>query len=517
MADKKISEFTQQVGFESTDSINVVRNGTNYKVPFSAIATSLGTTGSLAPAGTTGVPILLQPTSTINKIRNASSGAGILISVGVDEQMIFSQNITVDSTGETLIVDKNALSPIIKSLVQGPGTTLTTVGNTIVVEATGVQAQNVKIVNSLEDFPAAVAGVITLIDDINYTIAADITSPSRFVFGENNAITANNTFSPTLTYTGTDPMFTAVDVNIDISRMTVSCPLATVHDYSATVIGMRVLINGLVVTSCNKYGTFDDLTVLTIDLSNYTGNDGLTFTGINHWSAVAFNQFGMFTSNAASVAIDLGVSLHRVMEFNNLIVRGVAGAIGIKGAAASANLRAGELAMVQGASFTDIIPLDTITRDDIRWSFETSPPIETSKSDALLTFGGNVTETVIAIINTPVLTNATWVCVKDSKFTCTTGGRATYNGESSETIPISISAGVISAGGGSINVTVYLAVSGVVIPDSGIPLAISGSDAAITPLFWQVSISKDEYFEVFVENNTNTTNIIVQHARMVAN
>ena len=96
---------------------------------------------------------------------------------------------------------------------------------------------------------------------------------------------------------------------------------------------------------------------------------------------------------------------------------------------------------------------------------------------------------------------------------CTTAGRMALLSEQDVNGPVDVSVGLVSAGGGSIDVSVYLALNGSVISNSQTSISISGSSQAYVSIPWQLTLSENDYLEVFVENNTNTTNIIVESAK----
>jgi hypothetical protein len=201
-----------------------------------------------------------------------------------------------------------------------------------------------------------------------------------------------------------------------------------------------------------------------------------------------------------------------------MALRGPSGAIAMKGAAASANITTSNLATVTHSEFSGgLTPLSGIANDDIRWDFDGNSGIADTLSDSLLGFNGNVTETVIAVINTPVLVNATWVLESTSKFTNTTGGRSTYDGERNIRLPVDVSVGVVAAGGGANDITIYLALNGSVISNTGRTIAVSGSSPLTLSIPWQLMLSENDYLEVHIENNTGTTNLIVEYATLRIN
>ena len=80
---------------------------------------------------------------------------------------------------------------------------------------------------------------------------------------------------------------------------------------------------------------------------------------------------------------------------------------------------------------------------------------------------------------------------------------------------MTIAIGLLSAGGGAITVSVYLAENGSVITASKTSIDISGTSQAFISIPWQIStVSETDYYEVWVENNTNTTNIIVESCKL---
>jgi len=133
----KISKFTQVQTFEQTDLINIVRNSTNYTVPFSAYATALGVTGTIVnTAG--GTPVLYQPTATTNIIRSLTSGAGVSVALNSQNGITVKHNFTFDATGASMTNSATVTSPIIRSLVAGTGVSIVASGNTNTIASTAV-------------------------------------------------------------------------------------------------------------------------------------------------------------------------------------------------------------------------------------------------------------------------------------------------------------------------------------------------------------------------------------------
>ena len=371
-------------------------------------------------------------------------------------------------------------------------------------------------VSQESEFPVQDATTITLESQKLYVTTAAISTAKRFVVQDAAVLTSFNVLGPVLEYTGTGSMFTGSDVSFIIKDIQISHPNSQGFNFTDTIGNIYLYVNESVRTvSGSKYGTFNNMQTVSISgSSSLDMDDGVTFTGANQ-SVVSFSQFFMQSTSASFIGADLGTSIALTWEFTDLILVGPAGSIGIKGAASSANVTAGAEATVTGGNFANVTtPLSGITVDDIRWEFSDNAGISDSLEDGLLSFNGSVTETTITTINTPVIVNATWAVIRSSKFTGTTGGRLTYNGQRAITVPIDVAIGVISVGGVSIDVSIYLAKNGSVITASKTTVAISGSTQRTLSIPWQDSISTNDYYEIYVENNSGTTNVIVETGRL---
>ena len=130
-------------------------------------------------------------------------------------------------------------------------------------------ADNVVVVNSINDFPAESGGVITLEDNKVYQLGADVTSPYPFVAGQNNIITSGNPFATILTYAGAGTMFSGNGVSFALDRIIIACPSAQAFDFTGTgnneMFGLNIVSIGI----CQKCGTFTDLRSVNITNSSF--------------------------------------------------------------------------------------------------------------------------------------------------------------------------------------------------------------------------------------------------------
>lgn len=368
------------------------------------------------------------------------------------------------------------------------------------------------------DLPNQTATTWTMDPNIPYKLTAAFSTNLQCIPAAGASFRGDNLGSFTLTYTGTGAMFKGVDVDFFINNVSIDPGIGNMaFDFSETVGGTkRFICDTVEVVSCAVWGTFEDLELVQILNSNGLDADqGVRLLGNNNliWSV---DRLALISTNPTFKGLDLGTASAVVIELNNLFFQAPSGAFGISGLTNSGNVPVGRLGMVANSEFLGgMTDLENISvNDDTRWGFKGNSPTPDTSPDSLISFRGNATETVISTINTPVLVAGTWAERQTSFFSTTSGGRITYLAERPIKAPVDVAVGLISSGGGSIQVTVYLAFNGVVDVESGSDFTISGSSSDEISIPWQTTFNENDYVEVFVENNTNTTNIIVDHAKL---
>lgn len=126
-----------------------------------------------------------------------------------------------------------------------------------------------------------------------------------------------------------------------------------------------------------------------------------------------------------------------------------------------------------------------------------------------VTMQGNSTATTIATQGTAVKVAGTWVVQTESNFTGNTTGRLTYTGSTTEVVSANVSITFSHAGSGTDNLAVYIAKNGSVLTASKLTRAVTGSARANVGTFFNVSMATSDYLEVFVSNDSDTSNITV--------
>lgn len=518
---RRKSNFPALTSIPSDATLDFVSGSTNYKISLANFLAALGVTGTLEQEGPDqGAPVLDQQ-GAVNKIRNISSGSGVKAALDAENGITVEHNFLQDSEGEAILRDIDKTQPSFVSLSPGDGIEISVDGNELTISATGsLPATKVVTVNALDDFPEPVSNVISLEADTVYVIANNITTTARFILNDNTSIVGYSPRVAKLTSTNAGDMFTAVDSNVYFNGLRYDCPNGQAFNISETVGNTKdIQIFNSQMVSCQKFGTFTNMRAVSISNCNSDNCvDGITIAG-SGWLLVSIDRLALVTASATFIGVDLGASVSDTVEINDLAAFGPAGSVGISGLANSGNITSGNLGTITNCNFlSDITPESGIDAPDaIRWQTSGNDGIADTRPDALLSMVGNATETVISTINTPVLVAGTFVVEGVSIFEGTTGGRATYKGERDFRAPIDFTTTVRAASGGTIDVTLYIAVNGAVLANSAKSASVSSSDKASITGLWQYTFQEDDYIEIFIENNTNTTNLVVESEILRAN
>ena len=366
------------------------------------------------------------------------------------------------------------------------------------------------LVNSLSNLPAAAAGIITLAANTKYLFANDVDFGSdRLVFSDRSVVAGIESLVITLTYLGTGDFFTMTDTTNRVDNMFISAPNGRIFNWSSTS-GLELRVTDVQCSSA-RFGTFtgsNSILRFSFISPSFTA-DGLEFSG--SFTSVLWEVSG--ANVQAGVFFKLGTATFNSFIVDKVLMAVAGGATFLSGLAGSANISAGGLGTIlitriSGAGTV----LSGITADDALWEFFHNDEIADTRPDGLLSMQANATATVIAVAGTPVLVAGTWVVERVSQFTGTTAGRLTYNGGKDATLPDTGSFTVEPVSGGAVNVSVEVAINGVVVPNSKRTAnASSGNPTSIT-VPWQEVLSTSDFVEYFVTNEDTTVNLLVASA-----
>ncbi|WZW73033.1 hypothetical protein [Vibrio phage TCU-VP03-AIR1] len=386
---------------------------------------------------------------------------------------------------------------------------------------------NVVLVRSEDDLPAPqlINGVLThKLEEKEYVIDGNVTIANSLGFpGAGISATIKAINRSVLTYTGTDAMFydQGAQGSIEIAGQT---------EFQAPNGDMFNLISGAGGFSfqsryadrfinCDRIGEVYCGGLSTIVFNNGTFrnfNQGLVvhdpgFFEVNTFFVFGNNQAGCTyftlqgTSSTGSINIDtvtcsIGTN-ETIFNFNP----------NIQATIDTINVRNCSL---RGPLNGTLFAPGSLTPRDFKFESLGNTLIPNTVQGGLLSLSGNATPTVVGAVNTPTLAAGTWVVQETSHFIGSTGGRLTSQVIRDISTSIDASITVEPSSGQGIVIRAYLAKNGVPIAASAKTTTADSGREGFLSLTWQMDISKDDYIELFVENRSGSTSIIVTDAAL---
>jgi len=264
-----------------------------------------------------------------------------------------------------------------------------------------------------------------------------------------------------------------------------------------------------------SFGFFTD-TLSVVAKLNAAGSltSGFNFAG----TCGAFLMKDCITYAITGAYVDLGTCVFGAGTIDTCVMYDSGGSsVLMSGLANNANVSANAIFTAVNNRMIGGLKLSGVTKDDVRFQFALNDTIADTRVDGLLSFSGSSTQTTITTINTPVLSNATWTIGDESHFTGDVNGRITYIGERDISVPIDISSTVLAASGGDKQYSIYIAINGVIVADSGKQGTASSSKSTSIGAIWQHKFVTNDYVECWIENNSDTTNAILRQCVLRVN
>ena len=127
----------------------------------------------------------------------------------------------------------------------------------------------------------------------------------------------------------------------------------------------------------------------------------------------------------------------------------------------------------------------------------------------MLSIQGNSTATTIAGAGDAVLVAGTWVVQKSGVGAGTTGGRITYTGSTTKEIKIDASLSVKAASASGQNASLYVAKNGAIVTASRVNTEVDATVEKNINVAWIETAVQNDYFELFVANESGTDDLVV--------
>lgn len=381
---------------------------------------------------------------------------------------------------------------------------------------TVVDAVGIVFITEESDFPTQDATTITLEANTQYSVSQSFSTAKNFICENGSSFTCGSIDASLVSFTGTGAMFSGTDADFYIHDAHIDPGIGNeAYNFTDTIGGKKKFLHVFTqVDNCARFGTFTNMLNVQIENSNSpNADDGVVFVGTSG-VIFSFTKFALTSTSSGFKGVDLGSATATVIEFSNLFFAAPAGAFGISGLANNGNVPAGRLGMVSSCEFLGgMTDLENITSDDVRWIFKNNNPTSDTQPDGLVSLSNNAVATTISATSTDgsnsVLVAGTWVEQQASHFTTTAAGRITYIGDKDIKVPIDAVVSFEPVSGTNKDIALYIALNGTAISETGLPRRTDSGNPGAVPAIWQLTLSTNDYLELFVENQTDTTNILV--------
>lgn len=244
---------------------------------------------------------------------------------------------------------------------------------------------NIKVIKSVSDFPAAVAGVITLEDNIAYFISGSVSIGTDVLqCGVKSSLIGTNRSSDILTSTTTGTMITVPSgKNLRCVNLTIGCANGTMFSVTSASLA---LIESVITTTANMGSIFSPVTFTMrncIVIGTVITN-GFTFAGT---STGDFTTFESVLQNNAGTLFNFGTAIFRAISISRNTIICNAGQTLFSGTAGGANVTA--LLAIQNNLFSGAGTFASTI----------------AAADALTTFVGNIGTSNTLILNSALANN----------------------------------------------------------------------------------------------------------------
>lgn len=387
----------------------------------------------------------------------------------------------------------------------------------------GKDAFNQTIINTINDFPAPVGGVITPDGTVNgqtpvYKIGANIDLGSnRIQCREDDfcVMIGDSPASAGLSSTTTEALITGIDSILLITGIALSAPLGRIYDLTQNDGLCLVVDTATRHLLPSKPSLFDNLNISAFFSSQFI----FCATGVFSLSGATYGEFLCDTCNFDvgnnGVIVELGVTVCSAFSFlgNRFVSTATNDLFG--GLVDSGNILDDTQAMVSGTRTVGTVPtFVNISPDDIRWEFQSNSKMFNSSKAADMYLSAAQTTTINTIGVYVPIGGVNWLSDVGTRFSVSTGGLMTFLSETTDRVMIIASATLSKVGGGFDVASVRIAINGVTQvkttsdTESNRPTVVASQG-----LF---TMSEGDTIQLYVANKTSTANIISDTAGVSA-
>jgi hypothetical protein len=220
-----------------------------------------------------------------------------------------------------------------------------------------------------------------------------------------------------------------------------------------------------------------------------------------------------------ATCVDLGTATFNHIYINNVdFINPTGTGYALDVAASGANLNSGKEAVVSFCTFENESNASNYAEGDDQWVMTFNPGVapSTPKASGYVDGNGN-SNTFGGGVDVPEAVNfgTSFVADRQDKFTVSTAGRFTYTGVESTTVIATATTRVTMAGGASRVRNLTFAKNGTNIPASIASKSLDGTNEATMTCVAIITLTANDYVELFIEAETATTSTTVDTASIV--
>lgn len=381
-----------------------------------------------------------------------------------------------------------------------------------IVDKGYVDNEGFKFVEKIEDLPVAVSNVITLADNTAYyfTTALDLLG-KRLVGGVNTVILGSSSENVIISSTGlgATALITS-NYSLPIRNVTITATKALDLDGDGLTTALDWF--GVNFTNCATIGTIKDYTNHVLTDCAFIESGNLTYDGTI--GSVAINS-SLFNTASGQTAFILPSTLTISRRFRANLSAFIIGSGETGISFDSGVVVPNESYILKDCNFSGGGTYTSgVLYSDNKARFRDNVGIPNSNEISQYYMHGNATATVISATNTPVkVAGTTTNSIYTQRFTHT-NNRGTYVGSVTRVFEVSVLLTLSS--GNNQKIGSYIAKNGTPLNESEMYVTTSGAGTVENSIVkTNVSLSTNDYIEVFVENVTAIQNITVSELNVL--
>ena len=373
------------------------------------------------------------------------------------------------------------------------------------------------IVESVSDFPTPVGGVINLEDNKTYYITTTIDLVGNLLLGgANTTILGSSSENSILTSTGLamgTPLLSSIYTTPIRHISFKDVHTAIGFDGALNSDEMALDCTGVNFVNVPNVGIVKDASNFIFDKGAFLNSKGLSFDG-----TIGTVGFGNSLFSGDGLAGDL-LSIESTCTITRRF-RIIYSSVVAFGSTVGVNVDASATIPVEGYILDTVnfsggsTYLSGVSVTDNKSLFVNCKGIENTAEISQYYMNGNATATTIASIGVAVKVAGTTTSSSVTQKFTNTDNRATYIGSLTRFFKVTASLSLES--GNNNQIGVYIAKNGTLINESEVYGTTSGSGRAENIVVQTlVQLSENDYIEIFVENDSSTSNITVTDLNVI--